>query len=251
MMRSSVLAVAALFCLAGCALRPPAPPPTPTPAPAPAPAVPPTAGEPAPALPAGAETPQSSQPTDEASRAVPPVPTASTPTPELAPASAPRNPKDKNSVPRSPSKSSVPATAAASSSPPAPSAPAAAAPSAPSAVAPTTLDLDALKQGLRDTRAIGVFTKLSLKNQVDDLLASLKSFHQGQSKTTLAALRQSYELLLLKVVTLLQDGDPQLAAAVSSSRDALWALLADPRKFAQITFNTQEPPCAGKSSRSS
>jgi hypothetical protein len=86
-----------------------------------------------------------------------------------------------------------------------------------------------------------------LKNQVDDLLSNLKAFHDGHSKTTLAALRQSYELLLLKVVTLLQDGDPQLASAVSSSRDTLWALLADPRKFAQISYQFQELLCSGES----
>lgn len=87
---------------------------------------------------------------------------------------------------------------------------------------------------MRDTKAIGVFTKLSLKNQVDDLLAQFKTFHQGQSKSTLAQLREKYELLLLKVISLLQDGDPPLAAAVSSSREAIWGILADPRKFAQI-----------------
>jgi hypothetical protein len=97
-----------------------------------------------------------------------------------------------------------------------------------------TLDLASLEQRLRDTRAIGVFTKLSLKNQVDDLLAQFKAYHGGQSRTTLTELRQRYELLLLKVIGLLQDGDPPLAAAISSSREAIWGLLTDPRRFAQL-----------------
>jgi hypothetical protein len=97
------------------------------------------------------------------------------------------------------------------------------------------LDLASLEQRLRDTRAIGVFTKLSLKNQVDDLLGQFKAFHAGQSTVTLAVLRQRFELLLVKVVTVLQDGDAQLAAAVSSSRDAIWAVLADPVKFSQLS----------------
>lgn len=113
------------------------------------------------------------------------------------------------------------------------------------------LDLTSLEQRLRDTRAIGVFTKLSLKNQVDDLLAALKAFHQGRIPPTLSALRQSYELLLMKVVTLLQNGDPDLASAVSASRDALWELLSDPRKFAQITLLRQESTCAGAHTRCS
>jgi hypothetical protein len=94
--------------------------------------------------------------------------------------------------------------------------------------------LNALEQRLRDTHAIGVFTKLSLKNQVDDLLAQFKAFHQGRSQFTLVQLRQKYEVLLLNVVSLLQDGDPALASAVSSSREALWDILTDPKKFANI-----------------
>jgi hypothetical protein len=96
------------------------------------------------------------------------------------------------------------------------------------------LDLPLLEQRLRDTRAIGVFTKLSLKNQVDDLLKQFRAYHQGGTGRTLPQLRQSYELLLLKVVSLLQDGDPGLAAAVGSSREAIWGVLVDPKKFASL-----------------
>jgi len=87
---------------------------------------------------------------------------------------------------------------------------------------------------LRDTHAIGVFTKLSLKNQVDDLLAQFKTFYGGHSQITLARLRQKYEGLLLKVVSVLQNDDPQLASAISSSREAIWGVLADPKSFANI-----------------
>jgi hypothetical protein len=97
-----------------------------------------------------------------------------------------------------------------------------------------TLDLPSLEQRLRDTRAIGVFTKLSLKNQVDDLLAQFKSFHDGQTPPTLMQLRQKFELLLIKVVTVLQNGDATLATTVSTSREALWGVLSDPQKFAHI-----------------
>ena len=96
------------------------------------------------------------------------------------------------------------------------------------------LDLTSLEQRLRDTHAIGVFTKLSLKNHVDDLLGEFRTFHGGRIPPTLADLRQRYELLLLKVLTLLQDGDPPLAAAVAASRDAIWGILADREKFQRI-----------------
>jgi hypothetical protein len=97
--------------------------------------------------------------------------------------------------------------------------------------APPALDLASLEQRLRDTHAIGVFTKLSLKNQVDDLLGAFRAYHGGQDKISLTALRQRFDLLLLKVLTLLQDGDPPLASAISSSREAIWGMLADREKF--------------------
>lgn len=101
-------------------------------------------------------------------------------------------------------------------------------------LASAELDLAGLEQRLRDTRAIGVFTKLSLKNQVDDLVGQFRGFYQGQIQVPLAELRKRYELLLLKVLTLLQDTDQQLANAIASSREAIWGILADPQKFANI-----------------
>ena len=103
--------------------------------------------------------------------------------------------------------------------------------------APPALDLAGLEQRLRDTHAIGVFTKLSLKNQVDDLLGAFRAYHGGQAQPPLAELRQRYDLLLLKVLTLLQDGDPPLASAISASREAIWALLADRDKFQKIQLS--------------
>jgi hypothetical protein len=88
---------------------------------------------------------------------------------------------------------------------------------------------------LRETGAIGVFTKLSLKNQVDDLLEHFRAFHQGgANKSRLPKLRQEYDLLVLKVMSLLQDGDPALARDLSASREALWNVLADPVKFKNL-----------------
>jgi hypothetical protein len=77
-------------------------------------------------------------------------------------------------------------------------------------------------------------TKLALKNQVDDLLNQFRAFYQGKLKTTLAELRRPYDLLVLKVLSLLQDRDPSLAAAIAASREAIWGILSDPVKFATI-----------------
>lgn len=107
----------------------------------------------------------------------------------------------------------------------------------PNAAKPETpsLDITSLETRLKETKAIGVFTKITLKNQVDDLLNQFRAHYQGQVKTTLAELRQPYDRLLLKVLSLLQDGDPELARAIVASREAIWAILSDPKKFATIS----------------
>jgi hypothetical protein len=96
-----------------------------------------------------------------------------------------------------------------------------------------TLDFGSLETRLRATTAIGVFTKLSLKNQVSDLFDQFKAFHHG-GVPALARLRQEYDLLLLKVLSLLQDNDASLASAISASRESIWGILADPVKFAKL-----------------
>jgi len=104
------------------------------------------------------------------------------------------------------------------------------------------LDLKSLESRLRETPAIGVFTKISLKNQVDDLLDRFRAYHKRQVATTLAELRQSYNMLLLKVLALLQDSDPPLARDVVASREAIWGILSDPRKFSEANLMTGVTP---------
>jgi hypothetical protein len=101
--------------------------------------------------------------------------------------------------------------------------------------ATSALDLKSLEKRLRETTAIGIFTKLALKNQVDDLLDRFRAFHQGKGGTNLAELRESYDLLIMKVLSLLQDSDAALARDIVTSREAIWGLLADPAKFATLS----------------
>ncbi len=109
-------------------------------------------------------------------------------------------------------------------------------PSSPALAKPTaqSLDLTSLEQRLKDTEAIGVLTKITLKNQIDDLLDQFRAYYQGKLHTTLAELRRSYDLLFLKVLALLQDSDRSLATAIAASREGIWGILSDPAKFATI-----------------
>ncbi len=109
---------------------------------------------------------------------------------------------------------------------------------APAADAPQpsapTLDLKSLETRLKETNAIGVMTKLTLKGQVEDLLDRFRAYHDGKARIKLTELRQPYDSLILKVLALLQDKDPSLAGAIAKSREAIWAILADRAKFSNL-----------------
>jgi hypothetical protein len=216
------LTLVALLVLAACQTHRPQEN-APSPSAAQSPSAPPTGPAPAASVPAA--------PSPAPFRPVPPEPT---PTPSrTAPASAAPSPpsqqKPASNAATTPPKASTPTSAPDPKS--AAAAPATASPAAPK---PASLDLNSLEQRLKDTRAIGVFTKLSLKNQVDDLLGELREFHKGSSKLAQPLLRQKYDLLIMKVLSLLQAGDPPLASAIASSREAIWQILMDPSKFAKI-----------------
>jgi hypothetical protein len=210
-----------LIAISGCASlkgntpATPAPPPSIPEAPTPPPAPPPPAAPVPVAPPAVATAPVGPPP------AVPPPTSAAAST-----AAHSSHTEPKSSAAARPSKPPN-TTAAQPTANPAP-------PASPPAAKAATLNLADLEQRLRDTRAIGVFAKLSLKNQVDDLLKEFRTLYRGPNKHPPAELRQRYDGLLLKVLSLLQDGDPPLAAAIASSREAIWSILADPEQFAKM-----------------
>lgn len=131
--------------------------------------------------------------------------------------------------PKAPAK---PAATPSAAAPVAKSETAAAPPAKAQAAAP--LDLKSLETRLKATQAIGVFTKLTLKNQIDQLLNQFRAFYQGKAQTSLAELRRTYDMLVLKVLALLQDADPPLASAIAGSREAIWGILSNPAKFAAV-----------------
>ncbi|MBX3666669.1 MAG: hypothetical protein KF834_13370 [Burkholderiales bacterium] len=162
-----------------------------------------------------------------------PDPAVAAPTP--APAIAPSPASEKPAAPA--------AAPAAKAAPVAAEKPAAKPPAKTAAPAPQqktaaqeampAMALATLEQRLKDTNAIGLFTKLALKNQVDDLVNRVRAHHEGNG-ATLAQLRQAYDQLLAKVHGLLKDGDPALAGSIMASREAIWQVLTDPVKFAKL-----------------
>ncbi len=164
---------------------------------------------------------------------VAPATAVSTPAPSIAVAA----PQVAGKATEPAAKAPPPAAVAKAPAAPGARAPTLAAPAvvaSPAPASPPALDLNALKEQLKETKAIGVFTKITLKNQVDDLLDQFREYYQGKAKLTIAELRRSYDLLMMKVLSLLQDADQKLASAIVSSREAIWGLLADPKKFATL-----------------
>ena len=161
--------------------------------------------------------------------AAPAPPEAVAPTQPRAPAKPVGGAKDAPPTARPVTKAPAPPA------PPAPAGPASrgAIGTPPSPVKPP-LDLNSLEARLRETDAIGMFTEIALKNQVDDLLDRFREYYAGKVKTSLAELRSPYDRLLLKVLALLQDEDPDLARAIVDSREPIWSILSDPARFANL-----------------
>ena len=181
--------------------------------------------------------PSTAEPSSEAPRTAGPVvlgPPADAASPAVdAPAEVPAPSDPIHSTPikrQSPARSSPPKVATPAPTPQTPPLK----PQMPERTAsPANLDFASLESRLRATKAIGVFTKLSLKNQIDDLLHEFRLFHQGRGPA-LPTLRDRYDLLLLKVQSLLQNDDPPLARDVSASREQIWRILVDPVQFVKL-----------------
>lgn len=105
---------------------------------------------------------------------------------------------------------------------------------APAGTATNDYDIDALVARLRDTKAIGLSTKLALKSDIGDLMDSFRRFHSGEPNPLLDQLRDEYNLLFMKVITLVQNEDPELFQEMTRARETLWKKLADPGEFARL-----------------
>jgi hypothetical protein len=96
------------------------------------------------------------------------------------------------------------------------------------------LDLDALIKGLTKTRAIGLFSKLSDKGEAEELMKAVSSYHEAGGNPTLEQLRERYDLLVNKVLVMLQGKDEPLAQSISGARELLWTDVSDPVRFARL-----------------
>ena len=117
---------------------------------------------------------------------------------------------------------------------PQPEPPARKEPAATPAPATAIMDLDGLETRLRKTKAIGLFTKLELKSQVNELLDDVENYHEAKSSLSLGQLEEHFNLLVMKLLVLLENEDPQLHREIARARPVLWTALADPVQFSTL-----------------
>ena len=96
------------------------------------------------------------------------------------------------------------------------------------------MNLSQLEDRLRATKAIGALKKLSLKSEIDGLLAKFRTAHaSGNSGPQIRALRQPYNSLIARIEGML-GRDPELARDIVAARDAIFERLADRTQFALL-----------------
>ncbi len=99
------------------------------------------------------------------------------------------------------------------------------------------VDLNALVDALRETKAISMFKKLHLKKRIDQLLSNAKAYHEGNRDFTLEQIKEQYHLFMIKVAAMIQATDAKLHQMICDAWNEIWEDIEDPIKFKQLTNN--------------
>jgi len=97
------------------------------------------------------------------------------------------------------------------------------------------VDFETLEKGIRNTKAIGGLSKLKLSGDINKMVADLKTYHAGDSPHTLEQHREQYDLLYMKVMSQVQDKDPELFNKLCNAWDPLWAELQDEDNLKKVS----------------
>ena len=97
------------------------------------------------------------------------------------------------------------------------------------------VDFEVLEQRIRKTSALGGLTKLSLSGDIKKMVADLKKYHAGNNPHTLEQIREQYDLLYMKVVSKVQDKDPELFNQLCNAWDPLWVAMQDENNLKKVS----------------
>ena len=104
-----------------------------------------------------------------------------------------------------------------------------------SSVEQEIVNFEILEAEIRKTKAFGALAKLSLSGDINKMIDALKTYHAGDSPLTLEQHREQYDLLYMKVVSQVQDKDPELFNKLCNAWDPLWAELQDENNLKKIS----------------
>jgi len=83
-----------------------------------------------------------------------------------------------------------------------------------------------LIERLKNSDAIGMFTKLALRSDAMDVMYAVKAYHKREKQVSLDQVRARFDGLLLKVLALL-DNDPALSGDINMAREDIWRSLME------------------------
>lgn len=92
-------------------------------------------------------------------------------------------------------------------------------------------DLGALETKIRNTDAIDLFSKISLKYEISSLIDEMARAHETRNAAGFTGQRARFERLIDRTVVMLSKGDIVFAKEVEDSREALWRFLNSPEKL--------------------
>jgi len=87
------------------------------------------------------------------------------------------------------------------------------------------VSMDALKQRLKSSSAIGMFSKLEIRSDIVGLADDIHRYRkQGMLEAKLDEVRNDFDLLILKIVNML-EADPMLSRDIYAGRESIWKSL--------------------------
>lgn len=97
------------------------------------------------------------------------------------------------------------------------------------------IDLNALADMLKNTKAVGLVTKIALKGDISALLKRMEVYHRGKRTFSLEELQEQYDLLLMKIASHLQDKDLALHKHLCNAWFVIWEDLRDEQRFREFS----------------
>lgn len=84
------------------------------------------------------------------------------------------------------------------------------------------ISMEDLVERLKETEAIGVFTKLAIRSDVLDFKESINTYRKKKKlENDIGHLRERFDGLLLKILALLER-DPPLSRDIQHARESIW-----------------------------